>query len=61
MHLLEASLGSSVPGAYDMLMTLLAKRHQWLVEELRVELLYETGADAVDPEVAKEASSLVFK
>lgn len=42
-------------------MKILSERHQWLVEELRVELLYEKGADAVAPEVAKDARSLVHK
>lgn len=54
-------MGSAVPAAYDTLMSLLAKRHQWLVDELRIELLYEQGADAVEPEVAKDANSLVHK
>ena len=61
VHLIEATINSAVPGAYDVITTLLTREHAWLVEELRVELLYERGAEAVEPEVANDASSLVHK
>ena len=61
MRLIDAALTSPVPGAFDVFMTLLSKRHQWLVEELRMEYMYEQGTSAVHADVAKEASTLVHK